>query len=469
MINIIIGAAVGIAVGGIAGFLTGKAPSKKLQEELTDLRSSFDKRLDNERDRITKDADERVKSTVKKQRQVIEDESKEERDANRREAKRLEQLDKTLSDREGGLDRREQKFDNKFDQLTKREDKLNDTEAQLEKLQAHLDSTQTNLAARESELEQKLSQIAELSRDEAREQLFSKLDNELAAEQSQLISRRVKEAEEQGKEQANEILARAIQRYAAEHTADSTTSKVELANDDLKGRIIGKEGRNIRSFEQSTGVDLIIDDTPNIITISCFDGVRREIARRALVELLEDGRIHPVRIEEVLRRVRQDLDREVVKMGEEAAYECDVSGLHPQLLKLLGKLNFRTSYGQNVLQHSKEVCFLTGAMASDMGMDPKLARRCGLLHDIGKPWTMNKKAATPCWVTKPVSASAKMTSYKTRRSRTTKATKSPRCTPPSPLRPMPFQPLAPVPAAKTSNATSSAWLNWKTSPAITVA
>jgi len=217
----------------------------------------------------------------------------------------------------------------------------------------------------------------------------------LEVEVSQHIKRRTEEAEQRAKELATEHVARAIQRYAAEHTADTTTAKVTITDDDMKGRIIGKEGRNIRTFEQQTGVDLIIDDTPGIITISCFDGIRREIARCSLEELIEDGRIHPGRIEEVVARTQQDLDRHVLELGEDAAYECDCSGLHPALLKLLGKLNFRTSYGQNVLQHTKEVAWLTGALAADLGLDSKLGRRCGLMHDIGKALDHEQEGSHP--------------------------------------------------------------------------
>jgi ribonuclease Y len=182
---------------------------------------------------------------------------------------------------------------------------------------------------------------------------------------------------------------------ASEVTAERTVASVKLEDEEMKGRIIGKEGRNIKSFEQATGVDIIIEEGQPVITVSCFDPVRREIARRALEVLLEDGRIHPARIEEVLARVQQDMDRELFRLGEDAAFATEVSGLHPQLLRLLGKLQWRTSYGQNVLKHTQEVAFLCGAMASDLGLDPKLGRRCGLLHDIGKAIDHEQEGSHP--------------------------------------------------------------------------
>ncbi len=222
-----------------------------------------------------------------------------------------------------------------------------------------------------------------------------RLEESLVEEQARRIARHEKELAAKAKELGVEIVSRAIQRYAAEHTAETTITRVPLADEDLKGRIIGKEGRNIKSFEQATGVDLLIDETPGAITISCFSGLRREMARRTLVILLEDGRIHPGRIEEVMLKVQQDMDREVVKLGEDAAFACEVSGLHPQLIKLLGKLHWRTSYGQNVLKHTQEVAFLCAHMAGDLGLDPKLGRRCGLLHDIGKAIDHEQEGSHP--------------------------------------------------------------------------
>ncbi|MHC5068075.1 MAG: ribonuclease Y [Planctomycetota bacterium] len=314
-----------------------------------------------------------------------------------------------LERNEEGLRRVEQKLQRREESLHDREEALEERLTAAERREARTAAREVTLEereeanlAREQELEKRtesldgeFEKLAQMSTEEAREQLLARLDDELATEQSQLIKKRMEEAESRAKELATEHVARAIQRYAAEHTAETTTTKIELPDEEMKGRIIGKEGRNIRAFEQITGVDLIIDDTPGIITASCFDGLRREIAYRSLLELIEDGRIHPARIEEVVARVQQDMDHEVLKRGEDAAYECDVSGLHPNLLKLLGKLQFRTSYGQNVLQHTKEVAWLCGALAADMGLDPKLGRRCGLMHDIGKALDHEQEGSHP--------------------------------------------------------------------------
>lgn len=297
--------------------------------------------------------------------------------------------------RETLLAERESKLDSRTSALDKQEAKLVQRETTVAARDQVLAEGEQALASRQGELDTRLEQVAGLTREEARTQLLERLDQELVAEQSATIAKRTAELETRSKELAVEIIGRAIQRYAAEHSAETTTSKVQIPDDDMKGRIIGKEGRNIRTFEQVTGVDLIIDDTPGIITVSCFDGVRREIARRTLVELMADGRIHPARIEEVLAKVQQDLDREVLKMGEDAAYNVDISGLHPKLLKLLGKLHFRTSYGQNNLVHTQEVAFLCGALAADLGLDPKLGRRCGLMHDIGKALDHEQEGSHP--------------------------------------------------------------------------
>ena len=246
-----------------------------------------------------------------------------------------------------------------------------------------------------SAIADRLAEVAGLSREEAQQRLLDNLDAELQEEQGRIIAKRVKDAEENAKVKARELVSRAIQRYAAEHTAETTTAKVIIPDEEMKGRIIGKEGRNIRAFSQASGVDVIIDDAPGQITLSCFDPVRREIARRALVDLIEDGRIHPARIEEVMARTQQEMEQDVLQYGEDAAFACEVSGLHPQLLKLLGKLQFRTSYGQNVLKHSQEVAFLCGAMAADLGLDPRLGRRCGLLHDIGKAIDHEQEGSHP--------------------------------------------------------------------------
>ena len=267
-----------------------------------------------------------------------------------------------LAERETALDRRHETVDQREARLRKQE------EVQAQRI-AELGERAARLEQGEQVIDTRLAEIATLTVDAAKEELLKRLDTGLAAEQSERIARNEKDLNLRSKELGVEIISRAIQRYAAEHTAETTSAKIKLADEEMKGRIIGKEGRNIKAFEQATGVDLLLDDQqPNIITISCFSGLRREMARRTLTVLLEDGRIHPGRIEEVMAKVQQDMDREVLKLGEDAAFAVEVSGLHPQLLRLLGKLQWRTSYGQNVLQHTQEVAFLCGAMAADFAL-----------------------------------------------------------------------------------------------------
>ncbi len=303
--------------------------------------------------------------------------------------------DKTLAEREKALGERERSFLEREKAVERAVNAAETREAKAKAKEETLDLRIASLAAAEQIAAAKLSEIAKLTPEAAREQLLTSLDSELAGEQAQRIARAEKDYLARAKELGIEVVSRAIQRYAAEHTADSTFSKVKLPDEEAKGRIIGKEGRNIKAFELATGVDVIIDETPDAVTISCFDPVRREMARRTLEALLADGRIQPARIEEVLAKVQSEMDRELMKRGEDAAYTCEVSGLHPQLLKLLGKLHFRTSYGQNVLKHTEEVAFLCGAMAADLGLDAKLGRRCGLLHDIGKAIDHEQEGSHP--------------------------------------------------------------------------
>ncbi len=223
-----------------------------------------------------------------------------------------------------------------------------------------------------------------MSRDEAKEMLLKSLQQDLDHEVGSVLIKHHKHLSEVVQNQAREMLLTAIQRYAAAHTAESTTSTVDVPTDDIKGRIIGREGRNIRAFEKLTGVDVIIDDTPGVVIVSGFDPVRREIARQSLGTLIQDGRIHPSRIEEVVEQTTKDIDAFILKKGREAADEVNVPGLHDRVLQMLGRLHFRTSYSQNVLRHSVEVAFVSGMIAEMIGMNGDLARRCGLLHDIGK-------------------------------------------------------------------------------------
>ena len=289
------------------------------------------------------------------------------------------------------LHERERTIDKAEDNLQQRNDQLSKQEKMVEGNQRKLAEKLEDVTRRQSELDdlldvqrQTLHQLSSLSRDEAKELLLKKLDTELSHEQGLLIKKREQAIAEAVEPKAREMLITTLQRFAAAHTADATTSTVDIPNDDMKGRIIGREGRNIRAFEKITGVDVIIDDTPGVVIVSAFDPVRREVARLSLAKLIADGRIHPSRIEELFAETEKEVDKLIVQYGEEAAQEADVHGLHPKIIQLLGRLRYRTSYSQNVLRHSIEVAFVTGMLAEEMGLDGDLARRAGLLHDIGK-------------------------------------------------------------------------------------
>jgi ribonuclease Y len=255
-------------------------------------------------------------------------------------------------------------------------------------------SAARSAGARELELERliaddrrRLEQLAGLSADQAKAELVRRLEDEALADAASRLREIRETAKRNAEREAKKIVALAVQRVAAETTAESTVSAVSLPNDEMKGRIIGREGRNIRAFELATGVDVIIDDTPDTVVVSCFDPVRRETARLALEKLVSDGRIHPGRIEEVVAKARKEVDTAIVETGEQAAYDVGVAGLHPELIKLIGRMKWRTSYGQNILAHSKEVAWLAGMMAAELGLDVALAKRGALLHDIGKVLT----------------------------------------------------------------------------------
>ena len=286
---------------------------------------------------------------------------------------------------------REQNLDRRSEQLDKQESALRKQQRGLENSQQRLDAGLKNLGEKRDELrsleeQQKkvLEAISGMSRAEAAERLMKSLGEELEHERGKVLLKQKKRIAESVKEQSRAMLLTAIQRYSSEFTADSTTSTVDVPTDDMKGRIIGREGRNIRAFEKATGIDVIIDDTPGVVIVSGFDPVRREIARRSLSKLIADGRIHPSKIEEVVEETRAQIKELILQKGREAADEVNVPGLHARLIEMLGRLHFRTSYSQNVLRHSVEVAFLSGMIAEMLGMNGDLARRCGLLHDIGK-------------------------------------------------------------------------------------
>jgi len=303
---------------------------------------------------------------------------KSEFDAETRETRsELKKQEKRLIQKEENIDRKQEQQEKKEEELIQKEEKIIQVEAEiLQKEQQYNGLIQ--------EQKDQLERISSLSAEQAKELLIRAMENEARYEGAKLIKRIETEAKEEADKKAKEIIATAVQRYAGDFVAERTVSVVPLPNDEMKGRIIGREGRNIRALEAATGIDLIIDDTPEAVILSGFNPVRREVARLSLMRLISDGRIHPARIEDVVKKVGREIDVAVKEAGEQAAFDLGVHGMHVELIKHIGQLKFRTSYAQNVLQHSVEVGFLCGIMAAELGLNQKLARRMGLLHDIGK-------------------------------------------------------------------------------------
>ncbi len=275
------------------------------------------------------------------------------------------------------ITQKEESLDRKIESIERKEENLLKKDEDIEKLR---DQVQELHAKQLMELER----LSGLTSDEARVILLANIEDEIKHEAAMLIKEIESQAKEEGEKRAKDIISQAIQRCAADHVAETTVTVVTLPNDEMKGRIIGREGRNIRTLETLTGIDLIIDDTPEAVILSGFDPIRREVARLALEKLILDGRIHPARIEEMVEKARKEVDNQIREAGEQATFETGVHGLHPELVRLLGRLRYRTSYGQNVLKHSTEVSHLAGLMAAELGVDITLAKRAGLLHDVGK-------------------------------------------------------------------------------------
>jgi ribonuclease Y len=302
--------------------------------------------------------------------------------------KKLEEHDLRLTKREDILDR-------KLDTLSVKEKHLETLDSRLANRDKQLAAKEEQLTAVLKEQRDRLLAVSGMSTEQAKEMLLRRIEDECKQEAGEIIRRSVEQAQEEAKEKARNIILQAIQRYAADQTSDHTVSSVAIPTDDMKGRVIGREGRNIRSFEKATGVDVIIDDTPGLVIVSCFDPVRREVARISLEKLVQDGRIHPARIEEVVAVTGKEMDEELIKIGKETAQEMNLPNLHKSILPMLGRLNYRTSYGQNVLKHSMEVAYLSQVIAAELGLDPVLARRAGLLHDIGKAMDHDQEGGHP--------------------------------------------------------------------------
>ena len=289
-----------------------------------------------------------------------------------------------LQKQEDQLERSKKQFEDQKKDVDKKEQSLKDQEEHLKTKQEQLDKYISETEKKKNEIISKLEQVSQMSKDEAKKEIITNLVDDAKAEAAKTVKEIVDEAKDEADKNAKEILSVAIQRYAADHTADITVTSINLPNDEMKGRIIGREGRNIRALEKATGVDLIVDDTPEAVVLSSFDPVRREIARRSLEKLIEDGRIHPTRIEEVVEKVRKEVDQVVKEAGEDALIQTGVHNLDRTLVKTLGQLKFRTSYGQNVLKHTIEVANLAGLLANELGVNAHVAKRGALLHDIGK-------------------------------------------------------------------------------------
>jgi ribonuclease Y len=313
------------------------------------------------------------KEELIKARESWETEARHRREEVEREERRVQDRESQLDKKFDLLDQRDRDLGRRASDLGRKEKSVGDREAELERLIA--------------DERRRLESLAGMSASDAKAELITRLEKEAEADAANRLREIRESAKRNAEREARKIVALAVQRIASEHTSEISVSSVALPNDEMKGRIIGREGRNIRAFELATGVDVVIDDTPDTVVVSCFDPVRREVARLALEKLVADGRIHPGRIEEVVAKARREVDQQIVELGEEAAYETGIHGLHPELVKLIGRMKWRTSYGQNILDHSKEVAHLAGIMAAELGLDVTMAKRGALLHDVGKVLT----------------------------------------------------------------------------------
>jgi ribonuclease Y len=369
-IIVVLIAIVALTAGGTVGYLLrGKILDMKIRSAQTESERIL-KDAGREAKRLKKEALIEAREAIYKEKASMEEEF----GAKRRE---LDKLENRLIQREENLDKKQQQLEEKETEIRKEEVRLRNMEKELMKQEAQL-------KAKQEEAIKRIEKIAHISREDAKKELIQMMEKEAQKDAYELIKKIEEKAREEADRKARSIIAQAIQRYAADEVAEHTVSVVTLPSDEMKGRIIGREGRNIRAFEAATGVDLIIDDTPEAVVLSCHDSVRREVAKKALEKLVKDGRIHPARIEEVVNKVSRELEISMKEAAEAEAFELGIHNLHPELIKLLGRLKYRTSYTQNMLSHSKEVAYFCSIMGAELGLDVPLLKRMGFLHDIGK-------------------------------------------------------------------------------------
>jgi ribonuclease Y len=370
---LIFGAALAILVLQIISRIKAKNLKQELQARIDSARR--------EAENIVKSAQLEVAEEVIKKKEKF--------------AAETNQMRSQLREQERRLSKREDVLDRQGEQLGQREKQLRESERELNRKKQSCEAKSKQLSNLIAQQKNQLLKITSMDIEAAKELLLTRLEDECEHEMSVLIQRKVAESEEAAESKSREIINTAIQRYAAEQTCEASVSMVDIPNDEMKGRIIGREGRNIRAFEKATGVDVIVDDTPGVIVVSGFNPIRREVARQSMERLIQDGRIHPSRIEELVAQTKKDVNQKVLQIGKEAAVEVDVRGLNNKILSRIGSLHYRTSYGQNVLRHSIEVAFLTQVMADELNLDGTIARRAGFLHDIGKAMDREMEGGHP--------------------------------------------------------------------------
>lgn len=367
--TIVVAILVGLVGAGAGWFIRNSAAQKEVQEREAKGDEIIEKAKKSAGD-IKYNARKEAKEIVQEERKAFEGEVR----------KKEDQIRQT----EKGLATKEAKLETKIEENERIEKRLQDKEKDIQDIKVQVEVEKKKFKEKQDQINEKLTEVANMSKDEAKGILMANMEEEAKVDFSKRLSQLEDEYKENAEEKAKRVMGIAIQRFAGDFVAEKTISSVELPSDDVKGRLIGREGRNIRAFEQICGVDLIIDDTPELVVISSFNVIRREIARQTILKLLADGRIHPAKIEELHDKSKQEMDRHTLRLGEKAQMEIGVHGIHPEILKLVGALDFRTSYTQNQYQHALEAAFICGSMAAEMGLNVKQARRAGLLHDIGK-------------------------------------------------------------------------------------